>query len=168
MIPSCPATLFRLPLRRLLPGGTEDGAGSSEAPRHDAAEDAAASPARLLVVEDDWFIGMEIESVAQGAHYEVVEIVTTAEEAVEAALAHRPELVLMDIRLAGARDGVDAALEIRRRAGIACLFVSAHGDAAVRARAEAARPAGWLAKPFSDSQLLGAIRDALATRRSQP
>lgn len=126
---------------------------------------ALAGPASLLIVEDDWFIGAEIEAAAQAAGYRIVDIVATAERAVAAALEHLPDLALMDIRLAGARDGVDAALEIRRRADIPSLFVSAHQDPEVRLRAEAARPAGWLSKPFTDAQLLGAIRQALATSR---
>ena len=168
MNPFCLPALSSPLSRRLLPGGLDADAQPDDKTGPDSAEAAAPAPARLLIVEDDWFIGMEIETVVQAANYEVVEIVATAEEAVESALAHRPELVLMDIRLAGVRDGVEAALEIRDRADIACLFVSAHADARVQARAEGARPAGWLAKPFSDSQLLAAIRDALTTLRSQP
>jgi DNA-binding NarL/FixJ family response regulator len=67
----------------------------------------------------------------------------------------------MDIRLAGDRDGVDAALEIFRTLGIRSLFASAHGDAQVRARAEAARPLGWVAKPYRVATLLAAVEEAL-------
>lgn len=161
MNPSLRSAFLLPPAHGLLPVGGDG--GSLAGPGADRLAGGPSLSARLLIVEDDWFIGIEIESVAQGAGYEIVDIVTTAEDAVEAALAHRPELVLMDIRLGGVRDGVEAAIEIRQRADIPSLFVSAHQDAAVRARAEAARPAGWLSKPFSESQLLGAIRDALAS-----
>ncbi len=113
---------------------------------------------RILVVEDDWFIGMEIETVLRQAGYEVLDLVPTAEEAVEVALRLQPDLVLMDIRLAGPRDGIEAAIEIRQRADIASLFVSAHQDERARRRAERARPAGWVGKPFSHAQLLSAIK----------
>jgi CheY-like chemotaxis protein len=162
MTPSLRSAFLQMSGHGLLPAGGDSGRLDA-APGTGRVASVPATGARLLIVEDDWFIGIEIESVSEGAGYEVVDIVTTAEEAIEAALAHRPELVLMDIRLAGPRDGVEAAIEIRQRADIPSLFVSAHQDAGVRARAEAARPAGWLSKPFSDSQLLGAIRDALAS-----
>lgn len=130
----------------------------------DPTERTVVTPPRLLVVEDDWFIGQDIEATASDAGYRVVGIVRSAEAAVAAAATHVPDLVLMDIRLAGTRDGIDAAIEIRRRLDIPSLFVSAHRNAGVQARAAAARPAGWLPKPFSGSQLLRAIEHALATR----
>ena len=86
---------------------------------------------------------------------------TTAEQAVTLATQYRPDLVLMDIRLRGGSDGIDAAIEIHRTIGIRCLFCSAHTDPGTIERAQAATPAGWLAKPFSGPQLLEAIAVAL-------
>jgi DNA-binding NarL/FixJ family response regulator len=115
----------------------------------------------ILLVEDDFLVGMEVEAGLEGAGYEVAGIATTAEEAVELAAARRPALVVMDIRLASERDGIDAALEIFRTLGIRSLFASAHVDAQVRARAEAARPLGWVAKPYRVETLLAAVVEAL-------
>jgi two-component system, response regulator PdtaR len=117
---------------------------------------------RILVVEDDWFAGMDMEASLDQAGFDVLGIVMSAEEAIEAAGESRPDLVLMDVRLVGARDGVDAALEIGRRFGIRCLFVTAFVDPALRSRAEPARPIGWLTKPISGESLVAAVRDALA------
>lgn len=115
---------------------------------------------RILVVEDDWFIGMEIETVLRQAGYEVVSVAASASEAVEAALEHAPDIALMDIRLAGERDGIDAAIELRERCDVGSIFVSAHQDESARRGAERARPAGWIGKPFSHAQLLAAIAAA--------
>ena len=115
----------------------------------------------ILLVEDDFLVGMEMETGLQEAGYDVAGIAVTAEEAVELAGRHRPDLIVMDIRLAGERDGVDAALEIHRTLGIRSLFASAHGDARIRARAEPARPFGWVAKPYRVETLLKAIGEAL-------
>ncbi|ESR25519.1 response regulator [Lutibaculum baratangense] len=149
---ACPAPLLAV-------AGGADGEG-----------EAAASPGsfaggrpglrRILVVEDDWFIGLEIETILKEAGHEVVDVVATADLAVRRAMETTPDLVLMDIRLMGPRDGIDAALEIRSRADIPCIFVSAHQDEATRRRAEASAPAGWVAKPFSHAQLLAAIAAA--------
>jgi len=116
---------------------------------------------RILLVEDDFLVGMEVETGLGEAGFDVAGVAATAEEAVELAEATRPALVVMDIRLAGERDGVDAALEIFRRLGIRSLFASAHVDAQVRARAQAARPLGWVAKPYRVETLLRAIEAAL-------
>jgi two-component system, response regulator PdtaR len=143
---------------------TSDDDVSSEAPGPRRGEETAGRSARrrLLIVEDEWFISLSIEDTVKEAGYEVVDVVASAEEAVAAALAHQPDLVLMDIRLVGPRDGIDAALEIYRRLGTRSVFVSAHVDGHTRERASAAAPAGWLSKPFAPAELLQAIRQALA------
>jgi two-component system, response regulator PdtaR len=117
--------------------------------------------ARILVVEDDWFAGTDMQAALHDAGYNVLELVTTADEAIEAAGDYKPDLIIMDIRLVGKRDGVDAALEIGRRFDIRCLFVTAFVDPSLRSRAETARPFGWLTKPISREALVVAVRDAL-------
>ena len=140
--------------------GEEAGNAATEQPgRSD--RPAAAPAACILLVEDDFLVGMEVETGLEEAGYEVAGVASTAEEAVALAEARRPALVVMDIRLAGHRDGVDAALEIFATLGIRSLFASAHVDAGVRARAEAARPLGWVAKPYRVETLLAAVARAL-------
>lgn len=146
-------------------GGGEVGAGHA-APVEEAGaaeRPGAASGPCILLVEDDFLVGMEVETGLQQAGYEVAGIAATAEEAVELARQRRPALVVMDIRLASDRDGVDAALEIYRTLGIRSIFASAHGDAQVRARAEPAQPLGWVAKPYRVETLLKAVEDALGS-----
>jgi len=147
----------------LIEGGDEGGAGYAapiDSPDADGKGRAAASPC-ILLVEDDFLVGMEMETGLEEAGYEVAGIAATAEEAVELATRRRPALVIMDIRLAGDRDGVDAALEIYRTLGIRSIFASAHGDARTRARAEPAQPLGWVAKPYRVETLLKAVEEAL-------
>jgi DNA-binding NarL/FixJ family response regulator len=143
----------------------EDEEGDARIAPADQPEDASRPPAAptpcILLVEDDFLVGMEVEAGLRGAGYEVAGIAATADEAVALAGARRPALAVMDIRLAGDRDGVDAALELFRTLGIRSLFASAHGDVEVRARAEAARPLGWVAKPYRVETLLAAVAKAL-------
>jgi two-component system, response regulator PdtaR len=73
----------------------------------------------------------------------------------------------MDIRLVGAKDGVDAATEIMSRLSIPSLFVSAFTDEATRSRAAPAQPLGWLTKPFTVEQLVESVQIA-AERLSSP
>jgi two-component system, response regulator PdtaR len=119
------------------------------------------SARRILIVEDNFFVAHQCQSALNGAGYEVVGIVTSADDAVREALARRPSLVLMDIYLVGARDGIDAALEIFERAGIRSIFASALADAAGKARADAAQPLAWLAKPFSNRRLIATVTSAM-------
>lgn len=148
----------------LIEGGDEGGAGHgspAESSDPDARASAASSPC-ILLVEDDFLVGMEMETGLAEAGYEVAGIAATAEEAVAIAAERRPALVVMDIRLASARDGVDAALEIYRTLGIRSLFATANFDAQVRARAAPAQPLGWVAKPYRVETLLKAVEEALA------
>jgi DNA-binding NarL/FixJ family response regulator len=147
----------------LIEGGDEaEDASAAPAERSGYAEEPIAAQRRcILLVEDDFLVGMEVETGLQEAGYEVAGVAATADEAVALAAARRPALVVMDIRLASERDGVDAAVEIFRTLGIRSLFASAHGDAEVRARAVAARPLGWVAKPYRVETLLAAVAKAL-------
>jgi DNA-binding NarL/FixJ family response regulator len=147
----------------LIEGRDEVGDESAE-PAGQPGETEAPRPARrpcILLVEDDFLVGMEVETGLEEAGFEVAGIAATAEEAVAIAAERRPALAVMDIRLAGRRDGVDAALEIYRTLGIRSLFASAHGDPQVRARAEPARPLGWVAKPYRVETLVKAVEAAL-------
>ena len=113
---------------------------------------------RVLLVEDDWLISLDLEATLEAADLEVVGTAVTAGEAVNLALAHHPDLVVMDIRLQGDRDGIDAALEIYSETGIRSLFISANDDEETRNRALAANPVGWLSKPFRSAQLVSVIK----------
>lgn len=126
--------------------------------------------ARVLIVEDEYFVALDTEEALSSAGFTVVGIATTAEEATSMAAAELPDIVLMDIRLAGSRDGIDAATEIRSTLGIPSLFATAHSDAATRARGEkAAAPLGWLTKPYNRREVTFAVAEAIAkTRKDAP
>jgi len=153
--------------RPILAGGQDGGPdGPLESPRD--AGTASAEAVTLLIVEDDWLIAAEIEASVQAAGFRVAGTAVSADEAIALAERHRPDLVLMDIRLLGPRDGIDAAIEIRQRLDIPSLFVSAHqNDPGTGARARAARPLGWVAKPFSARQLVEAVENAARQERSR-
>jgi CheY-like chemotaxis protein len=116
---------------------------------------------RVLVVEDEYLVAMMVENDLDEAGFNVVGIANSADKAVAMALTEQPDLIIMDIRLIGERDGIDAALEIFTKAGIRCLFATAHGDAQSKARAAAASPLGWLQKPYGRAALIGAAHDAV-------
>lgn len=108
-------------------------------------------------------IGIELEARLIEAGFEVVGIAITADEAIALAGSVDPTLVIMDIRLRGDRDGIDAATEIFNALGIRSIFVTAHQEASFVARASVASPLGWLAKPYEMAALISLIRQALLT-----
>ena len=115
---------------------------------------------RVLIVEDEFFLAVQIEEWLLAAGFDVVDVAHTGDDAVSVAVADRPDLVIMDIRLAKETDGIAAATEILARTGIRSIFASAFGDAPTRQRGEAAHPFGWLHKPFTADALLKAVNDA--------
>jgi two-component system, response regulator PdtaR len=141
-------------------------------PRHRVEESdtggRTARPVRVLLVEDEILTAMDIEYILQQLGYEVCGIAASAPEAVQAADDLRPDLVLMDIRLAHGTDGIQAAGDIRTRLGIASLYLSAHTDAATLNRAQATQPLGFIAKPYTQAQLEAALRAAVASLRGGP
>ena len=81
----------------------------------------------------------------------------SAEKALALAVAKPPALVIMDVRLRGRRDGIDAALELFSRHGIRVVFATAHDDGSVRRRARPASPLAWLPKPYSMASLVATL-----------
>jgi DNA-binding NarL/FixJ family response regulator len=112
------------------------------------------------VVEDDWLIAAQIESCLAEVGIDVVGLAMRPQEALRLALAHSPQLVLMDIRLLDGADGVDLAKELWQEMGLRCLFVSANFDPGTEARAAASRPLGWLSKPFTEAELISTVSEA--------
>ena len=122
----------------------------------------AAEQPRVLVVEDDFFLGTMIEEALRNAGFVVVGIATDTQQAMTFASDQVPDLALMDIHLANGDDGVDTAIALMREFGIRSLFVTANADEQTRSRADAARPLGWLVKPFRLVGLTTAVSEALS------
>jgi CheY-like chemotaxis protein len=112
---------------------------------------------RIVIVEDDVFIRLDLMTHLLAAGHTVVGTADSAAEAVNLAEREHPDLVLMDVRLMGEGDGIEAATEIWRRFAVRSLFISANLDSGARARAAAANPVGFLEKPFSPHSLLAAV-----------
>jgi DNA-binding response OmpR family regulator len=139
-----------------------DISGNSQIPSLDAQMTTGLSEQpRILVVEDEYLVAMMVENDLDEAGFNIVGIANSADKAVAMALAERPDLIIMDIRLIGERDGIDAALEIFTKTGIRCLFATAHGDAQSKTRAATASPLGWLQKPYGRAALIGAVSHAI-------
>jgi CheY-like chemotaxis protein len=114
---------------------------------------------RVLIVEDELLVAWHLESLAREQNLEVCGLVPDGEGAVEQAVDLDVDLILMDVRLAGRMDGIEAARQIREQRDTPIIFITAHGDSATRAHIERVLPgAPVLAKPITADRL----REALA------
>ncbi len=121
---------------------------------------------QVLIVEDEAIVSMDLRYKLEGLGYSVSAEVSSGEEAVAAASQLHPDVVLMDIRLSGEMDGIDAAAEIRRRFNIPVVYLTSHADEDTLARAKKTEPSGYILKPFYDAKLRAVIE--MAERRHHP
>jgi len=117
--------------------------------------------ARILIVEDEAILAEELSTRIDRMGLAVAGVVACAEDAIARAEDSAPDLVLMDIRLQGSTDGIDAAMVIRDRFDLPVVFVTAHSDGATVSRAKVAGPFGYVIKPFNQQELSVAIEMAL-------
>ena len=122
---------------------------------------------RILVVEDEAIVAMDIAATLRRFGYCVADVVDSGPAAIDAAAAATPDLVLMDIRLRGAMDGVEAGGVIRERFQIPVVFLTAHADEATVERSAAAAPYGYVLKPFEEGELRRAVEIALNRHRAE-
>src|SRR5262245_8473768 len=120
-------------------------------------------PARgsILVVEDDALIALAMVDMLEEWGFEVRGPADKAERAVELAVAHGPGLVLMDIRLRGERDGLDAAREIAERCPAPIIFVTGSSERDMLEKIDKAGAAGVLIKPVLPARLKTAVEKVL-------
>ena len=120
---------------------------------------------KVLVVEDEGLIAHDISSRLLALGHEVIASVATAEEAIEK--ASEADIVLMDIRLDGRTDGIQAAATIRERHHKPVVFLTSHADRATLDRAKIAEPFGYIVKPLGPGSLHTSIEMALFKHRMQ-
>jgi CheY-like chemotaxis protein len=116
---------------------------------------------RALVVEDETLIAEELKERLERFGFSVIAVVDTADEGIEIATSQRPDLVLMDIRLKGQKDGVQAATEIRQRVDVPVIYLTAYSDRPTLDRAKHTDPYGYILKPFHERELQVTIELAM-------
>jgi DNA-binding NarL/FixJ family response regulator len=116
----------------------------------------------VLIVDDEYLIAEGLSLQIEDMGMTVCATAATAEDAITLTREHRPALVLMDMRLRGQKDGVDAALAIHEDVGSKVIFITGSREPATIERIALDHPAGVLFKPVSDRQLRAAVEAALA------
>lgn len=126
-----------------------------------------ADGARLFIVEDEPIIAADLRYRLQSFGYEVVGQSLSGVDALEKIEKLAPDLIFMDIHIVGPIDGIDVALEIKRRWHYPVVFLTAYSEEGTLERAKTAEPYGYIMKPFQERELRTAVEIALYRRGSE-
>jgi DNA-binding response OmpR family regulator len=122
---------------------------------------------RILIVEDESVIATNLQRSLTQMAYNVIDWVPTGEAAIELAERERPDLVLMDIHLAGSLSGTDTARRIWERLQIPIVYCTAHADVETLTAVQTTESYGYVVKPFQSGAVRAAIHLALARREKE-
>ncbi len=107
----------------------------------------------VLIVDDEYLIAMALSLLVEEMGLTVCGTAACADDAIALAQTHRPSVVLMDVRLEGEKDGVDAATAIHQTVGSKVIYITASGEPATLTRIHDDHPSGVLLKPVTDQHL---------------
>jgi two-component system, cell cycle sensor histidine kinase and response regulator CckA len=119
-------------------------------------------PARLVIVEDEAVTALDISQQLRRLGYQVVAVASNGRQAITQTLAHRPDVVLMDIQLPGEMDGIDVARRIQASAPIPIIYMSANADAVTLKRIQTTNAARVILKPIHVPTLHLLLQQALS------
>src|SRR6218665_2686400 len=117
--------------------------------------------ARIYIVEDSAIVCFHLQRTLESEGYVVLGTADSGEKALTEILELQPDLVLMDIMLSGALDGIDTATRIKHETGTPIIYLTALTDKATIQRAKITEPYGYLTKPFEDLEIFTVIEMAL-------
>jgi CheY-like chemotaxis protein len=112
---------------------------------------------KILIVEDEAINALAIRYMLSKAGFSVSNTVATGQEAIENVMTNKPDLILMDIRLAGDIDGIEAAAIIKEKVNVPVIFMTAYAEASVENKARALNPLGFLRKPIDALEIKNLI-----------
>jgi diguanylate cyclase (GGDEF)-like protein/PAS domain S-box-containing protein len=115
----------------------------------------------ILIVEDEKIIALDLQRRLERFGYSVIGMASDGQEAISLARERRPDIILMDIMLAGGLDGIEPAKQIRAQLGIPVIFLTAYTDEKTLERAKEVEPFGYILKPFKERELYTTIDIAL-------
>lgn len=121
----------------------------------------------VLIVEDEAVVGLDLSLQLEALGYAVVGVATSGEEAVQSARSLSPDLILMDVRLQGAVDGIEAAARIRGVQEVPIIFLTSYSDDETVRRAARTAPYGYLTKPYQLRELRAAMEVGLTKARME-
>jgi CheY-like chemotaxis protein len=122
-------------------------------------------PVKILLVEDEYIIAILLQKNLELLGYHVCELAATGHKAIEVARKERPDFCLMDIRLSGDLDGIDAGLIIKDELKTPIIYMTGYSDNKMKERAQEVNPIAYLIKPVTPDDVKPIIDNYLAKRR---
>ncbi|HCW09187.1 MAG TPA: hypothetical protein DGG95_17660, partial [Cytophagales bacterium] len=123
------------------------------------------SKGKIFIVEDSFIVSYHLQTTLESDGYMVIGMCDSGEAAIQSIEKNRPDLVLMDIMLAGKMDGIETAAIIKFRFNIPVIYITALTDKDTIDRAKITEPYGYLTKPFEDREIFTVIGMALYKHR---
>lgn len=122
---------------------------------------------KILIVEDEMVIAMNLVSILEDLGYEVLDPANSYEEAVESLTNDQPDIALLDIQLDGDKDGIDFARYIKQHQEIPFIYLTSNADSRTLNQAKETSPSSYLVKPFNQDDLFTSIEIALHNYRDK-
>ena len=123
--------------------------------------------AKIMIVEDEGLIAYHLKDILEKQRFTVSSTVASGEEAIHDAYSTNPDLILMDINLAGRMNGIETARKIRDDFNIPIVFLTAYGDEQILEEAKEADPYGYILKPFNERELVIVVEVAVHKHRTE-
>lgn len=117
--------------------------------------------ANILIVEDESIVAQDIKATLENLGYTVAGIASTGKEAISKAAETKPDLVLMDIKLKGDMDGIEATKKITDQSGMPVVFLTAYANEEILDKAKSSKAFGYIVKPFEENNLNSTIQMVL-------
>lgn len=129
--------------------------------RYNKAERKTMGSAKVLIVDDERLVALDLSQTAERFGYDVVGIASTGDDAIRMASTLKPDIVLLDIFIEGDLDGIDVATRLKAESDVPFIFVTASSDTNTFERAKLTQPYGYIIKPFEEHAVYAAIETAL-------
>ncbi len=124
-------------------------------------DDFTSNAVKVLIVEDEKIVALDLARKLKSLDYEIVDMISTGEQAYSTVEKKQPDLILMDIRLKGEMDGIEAAESIRAEFDVPVIYMTAYADEYTLQRAKITEPYGYILKPYEEKTLHTTIEMAL-------
>lgn len=132
-----------------------------------AEEELSVENTKILIIEDEVIVAHDLGEMISQLGHDVVGIISSGEEAVEKAQATKPDLIIVDIKLKGEMNGIEASELITANTGAAIVYLTAHTESDLFERAKVTEPFGYLTKPVAPQDLIRTVEMALYRHRMQ-
>jgi DNA-binding response OmpR family regulator len=120
--------------------------------------------ATIIIVEDEAIVAMENKMNLNGVGHKIIAVVSSAEAAIEAFNQYPPDLMLMDIKLKGEMDGIDAMHEIRKKSNVPVIFLTGNSDSKTKQRVDKIGYSSFMTKPILTIEIVDAVNEVLAKK----